>query len=311
MGLKRTTSCDLHCSTETLPRKPTQCTLGHQPLEPLDEINRPRRHAPRSASHDAASTATAAAAASTTLHPCRRRVTTTTAVSRWNPSPGADAGRPHEAGRAPGPRLLLLPAPREACGRRLPRGAHRRLPRPAPPRVGSPRPHELMDQPPAPGAGAPARPRRRPRPQRAGARQEPASRTLLRQGSQQGAAAPATELLLRRCPLHRQRPIPPIPRKGFCGDIPGVEAGGSVHRELQQQDVLREGDRGVEGGDGLQPGAARDAVFSVRRGVHAAGGGEEAAVRRREAAGVVAAGRRDEAVRDGELVRPVLRGHLV
>ena len=100
-------------------------------------------------------------------------------------------------------------------------------------------------------------------------------------------------------------------RVGFRGDLPGAEAGGSVLRELQQPDVLREGDRGVAGGHGLQPRAARDAVLPVRRRVHGAGGGEEAALRRRRREAGVAAGRRDEAVRDGGLVRPVLRGHLV
>ena len=96
---------------------------------------------------------------------------------------------------------------------------------------------------------------------------------------------------------------------GLRGDVPGAEAGGRVHRELQQPDVLREGRQRVAGRHGVQPRPARDAVLPVRRGVHAARGDQEAAVGRRVVA-VLAAGRRDEAVRRGGL-RPVLRSYLV
>ena len=61
-------------------------------------------------------------------------------------------------------------------------------------------------------------------------------------------------------------------------------------------------------GTRVQPRPARDAVLPVRGGVHAARGGQGAAGGRRVAG--VAAGRRDEAVRHGQL-RPVLRRHLV
>lgn len=95
---------------------------------------------------------------------------------------------------------------------------------------------------------------------------------------------------------------------GFRGDLPGAEARGRVHRQLQQPDVLREGHQRVAGRDRVQPRAARHAVLPVRGGVHAARGDQEAAVGRRIA--VLAAGRRDEAVRRGRL-RPVLRSYLV